>query len=137
MKRLILVWKISVLLLLMGFTLCAFAQKITDGLVGYWPLDENGNDKIGKSTGKLEGKANWVKNGRVKGAVELDGATGHVAISGFTLTTNDITAVAWLNGSPQGAWAGIMCSRADPMTFWVGYTDSNTLSTQRLKFATG
>lgn len=104
------------------------ALDLKNGLVAYWPLDENGDDQIGKSKGKLEGGAKWTKNGRIKGAVELDGTTGHVAISGFTLTTKEVTAVAWLKGWKQANWAGIMCSRNDPTTFWVGFTDQNTLS---------
>ncbi len=51
-----------------------------------------------------------------------------MAISGFTLTTKEVTSIAWLKGWKQADWAGIMCSRADPMTFWVGFTDQNTLS---------
>ncbi len=101
----------------------ANAKSLTDGLVGYWPLDEDGTDKIGKSKGTLEGGAKWTKNGRVKGDVELDGVTGHVAISGFTLTTTELTALAWLKGWKQADWAGILCYRADPMTFWMGFTD--------------
>lgn len=104
------------------------AKSLTDGLVAYWPLDGDGTDKIGKSKGTLEGGAKWTKNGKVNGAVELDGTTGHVAISGFTLTTSELTAVAWLKGWKQDNWAGILCSRNDPTTFWVGFTDQNTLS---------
>ncbi len=33
------------------------AIDLKNGLVAYWPLDENGDDKIGKSKGKLEGGA--------------------------------------------------------------------------------
>lgn len=124
--------KLSVLIFLfIAFSLIidiASAVDLKNGLVAYWPLDENGDDVIGKSKGSLEGGAKWIKNGRIKGAVELDGTTGHVAISGFTLTTKELTAVAWLKGWKQANWAGIMCSRADPMTFWVGFTDQDTLS---------
>jgi hypothetical protein len=122
---------IFVMFLLLAFSLVvslAYAKDLKEGLVGYWPLDENGSDMVGKSKGELSGGANWTKAGRVKGGVELDGKTGCVAISGFKLTTTDLTAIAWLKGSKQGDWAGIMCSRADPMTFWVGFTGSNTLS---------
>jgi hypothetical protein len=104
------------------------AQDLAKGLVGYWPLDENGKDMVGKSEGKLEGGSKWIKNGRVKGAVELDGVTGHVVISNFELTTIDLTATAWLKGWRQDAWAGLMCSRNDPMSFWIGFTDADTLS---------
>jgi hypothetical protein len=106
----------------------ASAVDLKADLVGYWPLDESGVDKAGKSKGTLEGGAKWTKEGHVNGAVELDGKTGHVAISGFTLTTTELTAVAWMKGWKQDNWAGIMCSRNDPMTFWVGFTDQDTLS---------
>lgn len=125
MERLFFIFTVLVL----GLTVdTANAADITSGLVGYWPLDGNGADKVGKSKGELVGGAKWIKDGRVKGAVELDGTTGHVAVSGFTLTTKELTAVAWLKGWKEADWAGIMCSRADPMTFWVGFTDANTLS---------
>ncbi len=121
--------RFTVLVLILCLTVgIALAVDVTSGLVGYWPLDGNGTDKVGKSKGELVGGAKWIKDGRVKGAVELDGTTGHVAVSGFTLTTKELTAVAWLKGWKEADWAGIMCSRADPMTFWVGFTDANTLS---------
>jgi hypothetical protein len=118
-----------VLVLLAGLTAGVVnAADLSSGLVGYWPLDGNGEDKAGNSEGTLEGDADWIDNGRVNGAVMLDGITGHVAISGFELTTTEVTAIAWLNGGKEGDWAGIICSRMDPMTFWVGFTDANTLS---------
>jgi hypothetical protein len=118
-----------VFVLLAGLTVgMANAADLTSGLVGYWPLDGNGEDIAGDSEGVLEGDADWIANGRVNGAVMLDGISGYVAISGFELTTTEVTAVAWLNGWKQDAWAGIMCSRMDPMSFWVGYTDADTLS---------
>jgi len=118
-----------ILLLAFGLVVnMAHAKNLKDGLVGYWPLDGSGADKVGKSVGKLDGGANWTKAGRVNGAVELDGKTGCVAISGFTLTTTELTAVMWFKGWKQGDWSGIICSRNDPVTFWVGFTGADTLS---------
>jgi len=118
-----------VLVLLFGLIAgMADAADLSSGLVGYWPLDGNGEDIVGNSEGILEGDADWTGNGRINGAVMLDGITSYVAISGFELTTTEVTAVAWLNGWKQDAWAGIMCSRMDPMSFWVGFTDMDTLS---------
>ena len=118
-----------ILLLTFGLVVSmAYAKDIREGLVGYWPLDENGTDKAGKSVGKLEGGAKWTKTGRVNGAVELDGTTGCVAISGFELTTTELTSVVWLKGWKQSDWSGILCSRNDPTTFWMGFTTANTLS---------
>jgi len=107
------------------------AANLRDGLVAYWPLDGNGDDKVGKSEGKLEIGAKWTNNGRVNGAVKLNGTTGYVTISGFTLTTNKLTSVLWLKGWRQAEavnlWTGLLCSRG-PMTFWMGFTHRNTLS---------
>lgn len=129
MKKTILFGVMVCLFLVFGLmSIPAKAGTLTQGLVGYWPLDENGKDMIGKSEGKLEGGAKWTKSGRTKGAVELDGTSGYVAISGFELITTDLTAVMWLKGWRQSAWAGLMCSRNDPMSFWVGFTGSDTLS---------
>jgi len=121
-------------LILSGILICLFlfagiaGADLKNGLVGYWPLDGNGKDMAGKSEGELDGGANWTKNGRINGGVELDGATSCVSIKGFTLTTTELTAVAWMKGWKQADWAGIMCSRNDPMTFWVGFNPANTLS---------
>jgi concanavalin A-like lectin/glucanase superfamily protein len=103
------------------------SADLRDGLMAYWPLDGNGKDQAGDSEGNLEGDANWTDDGRLNGAVELDGVSGHVAISGFEITTTEMTCVAWLNGSIQGPYAGIVSSRGVP-TFWMGFTDLNTLS---------
>jgi len=103
------------------------AGTLTDGLVGYWSFDGDGKDLAGNSEGSLEGDAKWTDDGRLNGAVMLDGVTGHVAISGFELITAELTAVAWLNGGKAVSWAGIMASRADPMSFWMGFTDAGTL----------
>ena len=127
MRELLLIFMVSILGT--GLTVSiASAGNLSEGLVGYWPLDGNGDDLAGNSEGTLEGGADWTNDGRLNGAVEIDGVTGHVAVSGFELTTTTVTAVAWLKGWAQGPYAGIMCSRADPMTFWVGFTDVNTLS---------
>lgn len=109
-----------------GFT---NASDLSSGLIGHWPLDGNAKDIVGGSDGKLVGGSDWVDSGRVNGAVECDGSTGYVEISGFTpLVTNTLTSVAWINGWRQSAWTGIVVSRADPVTFWMGFTDQDTLS---------
>lgn len=105
----------------------AGAADLTKGLVGYWPLDGDGFDKTGVSKGKLVGGANWSKNGHLKGAAELDGASGYVEISDFKLVTDTVTFVAWINGWKQSDWAGIVVSRGTSQT-WVGFGPSDTLT---------
>ena len=103
------------------------AAKITDDLVGYWPLDGNVKDAIAGLDGKLVGGANWTEKGKIKKAVEFDGSTGYVQINDFELKTDTITSVAWINGWRQSAWTGIVVGRgATP--FWMGFTDQDTLS---------
>lgn len=119
-----------VLILVIGLTVgIANAVDVTSGLVGYWPLDGDAKDSVGGKDGKLVGGAKWTKNGYLKSAVELDGSSGYVEISGFTpLTTDTLTSMAWINGWRQSAWTGIVVSRNDPTTFWMGFTDQDTLS---------
>ena len=58
-----------------------FAAELTEGLVGYWPLDGNGNDESGNGKdAKLEKGAKWSDDGWVNGAVDFDGGGGHVVV---------------------------------------------------------
>lgn len=126
MERLFFIFTVLVLVLSLT-TGIALAVDVASGLVGYWPLDGNAKDTIGGKDGKLVGGATWTKNGYLKGAVELDGNTGYVEVSGFKLTTDTITAVAWINGWKQTDWTGIVVGRgATP--FWMGFTDQDTVS---------
>ena len=99
-------------------------------LVAWWSFDEgegntaadsspNGND------GTLTGGATWVP-GRFGGGINLDGTTGYVSIPNFSLTTNAITFVTWLNGWRGGDWAPFISSRAvNPCE--MNFGDNNTL----------
>ena len=118
-------------ILVLTFSLSAWfvsAADLTSGLVGHWPLDGNADDVVGKATGELVGGAEWSDEGHAKGAVKLDGSTGYVKISGFEpLTTDTLTALAWIKGWRQSAWCGIVVSRGST-PFWMGFTDQDTLS---------
>ena len=103
------------------------AAKITDDLVGYWPLDGDVKDTIAGLGGKLADGAKWTDKGKIKKAVEVDGVTGHVLIDDFELKTDTITSVAWINGWRQTAWTGIVVGRGTT-PFWMGFTDQDTLS---------
>jgi len=127
MERIIFIF--TVLIFVIGLTLgIANAVDITSGLVGYWPLDGNAKDTIGGKDGKLQGGAKWTKNGYIKDAVEIDGSTGFVEVSGFKLSTDTITIVAWILGWRQSAWTGIVASRGGTNDTWMGFTDQDTLS---------
>ena len=105
------------------------AIDVTEGIVGYWPLDGNGNDESGNGhDAKLEKGAKWSDDGWVNGAVEVDGAGGHVVIDqSFELKTDNITVVARINGWKTIDWSGIVVGRGTT-PFWMGVSASNTLT---------
>lgn len=107
----------------------ALAAELTDGLVGYWPLDGNGNDESGNGhDAELEKGAKWVDDGWVNGAVEVDGGGGHVAVDNkFELTTDTLTVIARINGWKTIDWSGIVVGRSGT-PFWMGVAANNTLT---------
>lgn len=107
----------------------AFAAELTEGLVGYWPLDGNGNDESGNGhDADLEKGAKWVDGGWVNGAVEVDGGGGHVVVDNkFELTTDAITVIARINGWKTIDWSGIVVGR-NGTPFWMGVAANNTLT---------
>ena len=107
----------------------AFAADLTEGIVGYWPLDGNGKDESGNGhDAELEKGAKWSDDGWVNGALEVDGAGGHAVIDNkFELTTTAITVVARINGWKTIDWSGIVVGRG-PTTFWMGVAANNTLN---------
>ncbi|MBI1925391.1 LamG domain-containing protein [Candidatus Poribacteria bacterium] len=120
-------------LMILIFALCVCighsnAANITDGLVGYWPLDGDGTDPIGKNDAKAEKGAKFVNDGWRNGAIELDGAGGHVKVSDkFKLTTSTVTVVAWINGWKTIDWSGIVVGRGGT-PFWMGVAANDTLT---------
>ena len=122
----IIVLTIAISLLAMG----AFAAELTEGIVGYWPLDGNGNDGSGNGyDAKLEKGAKYVDNGWVNGALEVDGGGGHAVVDGnFEFTTDKITVVARINGWKTIDWSGIVVGRSDPASWWMGVAANNTLT---------
>ena len=126
-------YRISVIIVLaVAVSLCStgvFAVDITDGIVGYWPLDGNGNDESGNGhDADLEKGAKWSDNGWVNGAVEVDGGGGHVVVDDkFELTTDTITVIARINGWKTIDWSGIVVGRSGT-SFWMGVSATNTLT---------
>lgn len=107
-----------------------FAADLTEGLVGYWPLDGNGNDESGNGNdANLEKGAKWSDDGWVNGAVDFDGGGGHVVVDNtFELTTDKITVIARINGWKTIDWSGIVVGRSDPASWWMGVAANNTLT---------
>ena len=118
--------------LIVAFSLCAMgvsAQDLTEGIVGYWPLDGNGKDESGNGNdAKLEKGAKWADNGWINGAVAVDGGGGHVVVDqSFELKTDTITVIARINGWKTIDWSGIVVGRGGT-PFWMGVSAANTLT---------
>lgn len=111
------------------FSLGAIAAGLSDGLFGYWPLDGDGKDVSGNGhDAALVGGANWVDDGWVNGALEVDGAGGHAVVdSTFELITLEFTVVARITGWRTIPWSGIVVGRSDT-TMWMGVADNDTLT---------
>ena len=107
----------------------AFAAGLSDGLVGYWPLDGKGKDESGNGhDAALEQGAKWTNDGWMGGALAVDGAGAHAVVdSNFKLVTTAITVVARINGWKSIDWSGIVVGRS-PTTFWMGVAANNTLT---------
>jgi hypothetical protein len=92
------------------------AQIVTDGLVGYWPLDENtikGNtveDVWGENDGTLQGNAKMVE-GQVGGALKFDG-DDFVDIPGTDALNfagkNELSVMAWVNAENDSPVQGVV-----------------------------
>lgn len=124
-------YRIIVVLIIAIFfgSMSAFAG-LSDGLIAYWPLDGNGKDESGNGyDAELKPGAKFTDKGWMNGAVEFDGAGGHVVVDdAFQLTTISITVVARINGWKTIDWSGIVVGRSDPASFWLGVAANNTLT---------
>ena len=115
------------LALMMGLATLSVAD-ITDGLVGYWPLDDAVKDEAGKHDGKLDGGAKFVKDADRGQVLEVDGAIGPKGgkaivphADDITFTVNDsYTLSVWVNAlTLPGHWAGIVNKSRDKAP-WYG-----------------
>lgn len=118
--------KLMVLVLAFGLMVSiASAADITTALMGYWPLDGDANDHSDKGfNGKAVG-VQWVA-GHVGKAAKISGVGQYIDVTGFSLKTDKITFVAWINGSPNHTWAGIIMSRGTNNN-GIGYGDGGAL----------
>mgnify|MGYP002035802529 FL=1 len=117
-----------------GFMTLSMAD-ITEGLVGYWPLDDSVKDEVGKHDGKLEGGAKFVKDAdrgqvlEVNGENTIDGGKAivpHADDLSFAITDSYSLSV-WVKAiALPGHWAGIVNKSRDQEP-WYGLwlDDSN------------
>ena len=108
----------------------AGAADVKTGLVGYWPMDGNAGDLSGNGyDGELMENPEFVAGKRGQ-AVQLAGPVGgdaqHVYIPDLSLTSDNVTWVAWINGSNNHDWTGIMVSRNTNDT-GMGFGQGGTL----------
>lgn len=72
-----------------------------DGLVNYWPMSEGAGPTIHDASGNSDngtttGTPAWV-NGQIGQALQFDGASQYLTVSGAHLPTDHITVAAWVN----------------------------------------
>ena len=101
------------------------AADITDGMIGYWPLDGDAKDVSGNDYhGELIKGAKWAANGKAGGAVEFpDGQGGYIKVAEhLTLDIVNFTVVTWINGYKAQPWAVFISARgAEGVAYWIGY----------------
>lgn len=124
--------------LLIAFTLFVFMifsatfslADLTDGLVGYWPLDGDANDAVGTHDGVLVGGASFVQDATRGTVLSVDGVDDHIEVphsEDMVFSTSDtytLSAWVYLEGLP-GSWQTVMAKSRDQGThygFWI--TDS-------------
>ena len=83
-------------------------------LVGRWAFDEDRGNVAHAMNGagyhgRLQGDAQFKPaEGRLGGAVYLDGDGDAIDVNAFSLNTHAITMTAWIRGYRAGDWAGII-----------------------------
>jgi hypothetical protein len=83
----------------------AVCQSPPPVLAGWWKLDNNAQDSSGNGNhGTLGGNPTWTANGRIGGALYLNGTNDYVDCgNGATLNITDrITVAAWIKPSDVG-----------------------------------
>jgi Leucine-rich repeat (LRR) protein/sugar lactone lactonase YvrE len=71
------------------------ADNLCDGLVAYYPLNDNPNDASGNGNDGTEHTVNYA-TGVVGNALDLDG-TGYIRKENFNFTTEDVSVAMWMN----------------------------------------
>ncbi len=128
--------------LLAGLVICfvlsvapAHAQKIPDGLVGYWPLDEDAGDSSmdmsgNGNDGEIKGNVEWVE-GKFGSALEFFGSGGSTFIvqdSESLKITGDLTMEAWIYPTAKPQKGGIITKykgAGDNRGYMIDFYDTN------------
>jgi len=120
--------QLSLLVLVMCFLIVINIQAtgdITEGLIGYWPLDGNAKDMSGNDYhGELTKGVKWEAKGRVNGAASFDGAGSHIKVAHGKLkpVVLDFTVVTWIHGYKAQDWAAFVAARGNGgQAYWMGY----------------
>lgn len=121
---------LSTIFVFLLFPVAVLMADLTEGLVGYWPLDGDADDYVGDHDGVLMGGASFVKDA-VRGTVlKVDGVDDHIEVPHaadmvFSSTASyTVTAWVYLEKLP-GSWQTVMAKSRDQGThygFWI--TDS-------------
>jgi len=117
--------------LAIGILTGARAADVSTDLVGYWPMNGNANDLSGNGYNGVPMENPDFVAGKRGQAIQLNGPVGggdaqHVHIPDLSLTSDTVTWVAWLNGSNNHDWTGIMVSRGTNST-GMGFGQGGTL----------
>ena len=104
---------ITFLVFFMGLTTTVVCQDLSEGLVGYWPLDEDAGattvDQSGNgSEGQLHGEPSWVE-GVFESALEFDGVDDYVDCGDDIILEfgpGDFSVSAWIYTSGPASPAG-------------------------------
>ena len=116
-----------VLIMCLSIVVNIQARDITEGMIGYWPLDGDAKDVSGNDYhGELTKGVKWKANGKVGGAADFDGAGSHIKVAHKDLTpeVRDFTVVTWINGYKVNNWAAFVSARGNgAQAFWMGYHD--------------
>jgi hypothetical protein len=78
--------------------------EATNGLLGYWPLDQKTgsnapNSVPGGQPISFLGTVAWTNGGPESNAIYMDGSTTYGIVPSYTLATNAITVGTWVNAS--------------------------------------
>jgi len=100
---------------------------LTEGLVGYWPLDGDADDPVGEHNGTLIGGASFVEDPARGTVLSVDGTDDHIEVphaEDMVFSTSDsysLSAWVYLEELP-GSWQTVMAKSRDQGThygFWI------------------
>jgi hypothetical protein len=125
MKRRLLI--ASTLFVFVVFSATFSIADLTDGLVGYWPLDGDANDAAGNHDGVLMGGASFIQDATRGTVLNVDGVDDHIEVphsEDMVFSSSDtytLSAWVYVEGLP-GSWQTIMAKSRDQGThygFWI------------------